>query len=223
MICGDICTRCCKFCNTAVGKPFPLDAAEPQKIAETVKILGLKYVVLTSVDRDDLPDLGATHWVKTIEKVRSLNPDTRIEALIPDFQGNEQWIAAVCRQKPYIVGHNMETVRRLTPSVRSAARYDISLQVLRLICTYGCTAKTGIMAGLGETVEEIEETMDDILATGCLRLTIGQYLQPSSSHLPVQKYYTPDEYDEFRRIALGKGFTRVDSGALVRSSYHAEE
>ena len=223
MIGGDICTRKCRFCNTLSGRPRLLNPDEPRHVAESVKALKLRYAVITSVDRDDLPDYGAAHWIKTIEEIRRLNPDTKIELLIPDFMGKADLIRQVMATHPHVAGHNMETVRRLTPSVRSVARYERSLEVLREIANCGITAKTGFMLGLGETHEEILETMDDILSTGCQRLTLGQYLQPTAEHLPVKAYITPEKFAEYKRIALEKGFKHVVSGPLVRSSYHAAE
>lgn len=223
MIGGDICTRKCRFCNTLSGRPKLLNPDEPRRVAESVKALKLRYAVITSVDRDDLPDYGAAHWIKTIEEIRRLNPDTKIELLIPDFMGKADLIRQVMATQPHVAGHNMETVRRLTPSVRSVARYERSLEVLREIANCGITAKTGFMLGLGETHEEILETMDDILSTGCQRLTLGQYLQPTAEHLPVKAYITPKMFTEYKRIALEKGFKHVVSGPLVRSSYHAAE
>ena len=223
MIGGDICTRKCRFCNTLSGRPRQLNPDEPRHVAESVKALKLRYAVITSVDRDDLPDYGAAHWIKTIEEIRQLNPDTKIELLIPDFMGKAELIRQVMATHPHVAGHNMETVRRLTPSVRSVARYERSLEVLREIANCGITAKTGFMLGLGETHEEILETMDDILTTGCQRLTLGQYLQPTAEHLPVKAYITPEMFAEYKQIALNKGFKHVVSGPLVRSSYHAAE
>lgn len=223
MIGGDICTRKCRFCNTLSGRPRLLNPDEPRRVAESVKALKLRYAVITSVDRDDLPDYGAAHWIKTIEEIRRLNPDTKIELLIPDFMGKADLIRQVMATHPHVAGHNMETVRRLTPSVRSVARYERSLEVLREIANCGITAKTGFMLGLGETHDEILETMDDILSTGCQRLTLGQYLQPTAEHLPVKAYITPEMFTEYKRIALEKGFKHVVSGPLVRSSYHAAE
>lgn len=223
MIGGDICTRKCRFCNTLSGRPRLLNPDEPRRVAESVKALKLRYAVITSVDRDDLPDYGAAHWIKTIEEIRRLNPDTKIELLIPDFMGKADLIRQVMATHPHVAGHNMETVRRLTPSVRSVARYERSLEVLREIANCGITAKTGFMLGLGETHDEILETMDDILSTGCQRLTLGQYLQPTAEHLPVKAYITPEMFAEYKRIALEKGFKHVVSGPLVRSSYHAAE
>lgn len=223
MIGGDICTRKCRFCNTLSGRPRLLNPDEPRRVAESVKALKLRYAVITSVDRDDLPDYGAAHWIKTIKEIRRLNPDTKIELLIPDFMGKADLIRQVMATHPHVAGHNMETVRRLTPSVRSVARYERSLEVLREIANCGITAKTGFMLGLGETHEEILETMDDILSTGCQRLTLGQYLQPTAEHLPVKAYITPEKFADYKRIALEKGFKHVVSGPLVRSSYHAAE
>ena len=223
MIGGDICTRKCRFCNTLSGRPRLLNPDEPRHVAESVKALKLRYAVITSVDRDDLPDYGAAHWIKTIEEIRRLNPDTKIELLIPDFMGKADLIRQVMATHPHVAGHNMETVRRLTPSVRSVARYERSLEVLREIANCGITAKTGFMLGLGETHDEILETMDDILLTSCERLTLGQYLQPTAEHLPVKAYITPEKFAEYKRIALEKGFKHVVSGPLVRSSYHAAE
>ena len=223
MIGGEICTRKCRFCNTLSGRPNALNPHEPRHVAESIKALNLRYAVITSVDRDDLPDYGADHWVKTVEAVQQLNPDTKIELLIPDFMGNKELIKKVLATKPHVCGHNMETVRRLTPSVRSVAQYDRSLEVLAEIAHNGVQAKTGFMLGLGETHEEILETMDDILATGCKRLTLGQYLQPTSKHLPVAAYISPKQFEEYKKIGLSKGFKHVVSGPLVRSSYHAAE
>lgn len=223
MIGGEICTRKCRFCNTLSGRPNALNPNEPQHVAESIKALNLRYAVITSVDRDDLPDYGADHWVKTVEAIQKLNPDTKIELLIPDFMGKKELIQKVLATKPHVCGHNMETVRRLTPSVRSVAQYDRSLEVLAEIARYGVQAKTGFMLGLGETHEEILQTMDDILATGCKRLTLGQYLQPTAKHLPVAAYISPKQFEEYKKIGLAKGFKHVVSGPLVRSSYHAAE
>jgi lipoyl synthase len=222
MIAGDICTRCCHFCNTKTGRPLPLDPHEPQHVAESVKALNLKYVVITSVDRDDLPDLGANHWAQTINAVRELNPDVFIEVLIPDFQGKEELLDIVLNARPDVVAHNMETVARLTPAVRSAATYNRSLAVLKYVADKGFVTKTGIMVGLGETIHEVEETMDDLRRADCRILTIGQYLQPTLKHLDVKEYVTPQQFDAYKQTALQKGFAQVESGPLVRSSYHAE-
>lgn len=223
MIAGDICTRSCKFCNTKTGKPLPLDVNEPIKIARSIKLMNLKHAVVTSVDRDDLDDLGATHWAQTIESIKKINPDTTIEVLIPDFQGKNLLIDKVIQQKPDIISHNLETVRRLTPLVRSAAKYDVSLSVLNHIATNGVRAKSGIMLGLGETRDEIIETMDNLVENSTYILTLGQYLQPTLQHLPVERYVHPDEFDELKEIGLSRGLKIVESGPLVRSSYHAEK
>ncbi|MDE6173752.1 MAG: lipoyl synthase [Bacteroides sp.] len=223
MIGGDICTRCCKFCNTATGVPLPLDPAEPTHVAESISLMKLSHAVITSVDRDDLPDLGAAHWAQTIREIKRLNPETTIEVLIPDFQGKEELIAQVIEARPEIISHNMETVKRITPLVRSAAKYDTSLKVIRQIVDSGTTAKSGIMEGLGETPEEVEELMDDLRQTGCHILTIGQYLQPSFKHYPVAEYVTPAQFAAYKEIGLAKGFDQVESAPLVRSSYHSEK
>lgn len=222
MIGGAVCTRACKFCNTETGRPLPLDPAEPRHVAESVRALGLKHAVVTSVDRDDLPDKGSTHWVETIRQIRELCPSVTIEVLIPDFDGQAELIAPILQERPEVVAHNMETVRRLTPIVRSRATYDCSLSVLAQIAEMGVPAKTGLMLGLGETQEEILETMDDLRRVECSILTLGQYLQPTRRHYPVQEYVHPDRFAELREIALDKGFRHVESGPLVRSSYHAE-
>jgi lipoyl synthase len=223
MILGEICTRSCRFCATRTGKPLPVDRQEPQRLAESVKLMNLKHCVITSVDRDDLEDGGAAIWAETIKTVRKENPGTTIEVLIPDFQGNRDHLQFVLDQKPDIVAHNLETVRRLTPAVRSAANYDRSLKVISWIAESGLTAKSGIMVGLGETYEEIMETLDDLLVAGCKVLTIGQYLQPSIKHLPVEEYIHPDIFTKYREEGLRKGFRIVESNPLVRSSYHAEK
>lgn len=223
MIGGNICTRSCKFCNTQTGRPLPLDPQEPTHVAESVRLMKLSHAVVTSVDRDDLPDLGAAHWAQTIREIRRLNPETTIEVLIPDFQGRKELVEQVIEARPDIISHNMETVRRISPLVRSAARYDTSLEVIRQIAASGITAKSGIMVGLGETPAEVEELMDDLRAAGCQIMTIGQYLQPSHRHYPVSEYITPDQFKRYEETGLAKGFTQVESGPLVRSSYHAEK
>lgn len=222
MIGGNICTRCCKFCNTNSGKPLPLDEAEPQHVAESIQLMRLNHAVITSVDRDDLPDYGAAHWVATIKAIKELNPSVTMEVLIPDFMGNTDLISRIIDAQPDVISHNMETVRRLTPVVRSVATYERSLQVLKQVANSPIPAKTGIMVGLGETIAEVEETMDDLLSVGCSILTIGQYLQPSHKHYPVQEYVTPQQFDSYKETALAKGFKMVESGPLVRSSYYAE-
>jgi len=223
MIGGDICTRSCKFCNTQTGRPLPLDADEPTHVAESIALMKLSHAVVTSVDRDDLPDLGAGHWARTITEIKRINPDTTIEVLIPDFQGRMELVDKIIAANPEIISHNMETVRRISPLVRSAADYETSLQVIRRIAESGITAKSGIMVGLGETPSEVEELMDDLLATGCSILTIGQYLQPTRRHYPVEEYVTPEQFAQYRQTGLEKGFEQVESAPLVRSSYHAEK
>jgi len=223
MILGDICTRSCRFCNTKTGRPMPPDLKEPENLAQSLKLMGLKHAVITSVDRDDLEDLGAEHWVEVIKAVRSENPDLTIEVLIPDFQGREELIQKIIDVKPEIVSHNIETVRRLTPLVRSAASYERSLAVIRQLSQSGIRTKSGLMLGLGETEEEIFQAMDDLLETGCKILTLGQYLQPTRKHLPVSKYIHPDDFVVYKEIGLKKGFVIVESGPLVRSSYCAEK
>lgn len=223
MIGGDICTRSCKFCNTQTGRPLPLDADEPTHVAESIALMKLSHAVVTSVDRDDLLDLGAGHWARTITEIKRINPDTTIEVLIPDFQGRMELVDKIITANPEIISHNMETVRRISPLVRSAADYETSLQVIRRIAESGITAKSGIMVGLGETPSEVEELMDDLLATGCSILTIGQYLQPTRRHYPVEEYVTPEQFAQYKQTGLEKGFEQVESAPLVRSSYHAEK
>ena len=223
MICGNICTRNCKFCNVTNRKPLPLDPQEIIDIAESVKSLNLKHIVMTSVDRDDLPDQGAHHWADAIRTIKERCPGITMEVLIPDFQGRTDLIDLIIEQKPDIISHNMETVRRLTPDVRSVATYDRSLAVLKYIASKGIRTKSGIMLGLGETREEILETMDDLLAAGCQVMTIGQYLQPSKLHYPVRDYIHPDTFAEYGEIGRKKGFRHVESAPMVRSSYHAEK
>lgn len=223
LILGDICTRSCKFCNTKTGKPLAPDATEPEKLARAIKLMKLKHAVITSVDRDDLPDKGVKHWADSIKKVYELNPDTTMETLIPDFEGKHDLLDIIIGEKPDIVSHNVETVERLTPQVRSHAKYKTSLEVIRYLSENGIRSKSGIMAGLGETNDEIYATMDDLIAAGCEILTIGQYLQPTANHLPVDRYITPEVFDEMKQTGLKKGFTFVESGPLVRSSYHADQ
>lgn len=222
MIGGDICTRSCKFCNTKTGHPLPLDPKEPENVAESIRLMKLTHAVITSVDRDDLDDIGAHHWAETVRAVKRVNPDTTLEVLIPDFQGRTDLLDIVIESRPDIISHNMETVKRITPLVRSAAKYDVSLAVLKHIAEAGVVAKTGIMVGLGETPQEVEELMDDLVAINCSVLTIGQYLQPSHKHYPVAEYVTPEQFARYKEIGLAKGFRDVESAPLVRSSYHAE-
>ena len=223
MIAGDICTRRCKFCNTQTGRPLPLDPDEPTHVAESIALMKLSHAVITSVDRDDLPDLGAAHWAQTIREIKRLNPETTTEVLIPDFQGRKELVDQVIKACPEIISHNMETVKRISPQVRSAANYHTSLEVIRQIAESGITAKSGIMVGLGETPAEVEELMDDLISVGCKILTIGQYLQPTHKHFPVAAYITPEQFAVYKETGLKKGFEQVESAPLVRSSYHAEK
>lgn len=223
LILGDICTRSCRFCAVKTGKPLPPDQNEPENVAKSIKLMNLKHCVITSVDRDDLPDYGANHWAKTITKIREHSPSTTIETLIPDFKGHTKLLDLIIQQKPEIVSHNLETVSRLTKTVRINAKYSTSLDLLKYLSQNKINTKTGIMLGLGETEQEIYETMDDILKTGCKIITIGQYLQPSPLHLPVQKFPTPDEFNKYHEVAINKGFKIAECAPLVRSSYHAEK
>jgi lipoyl synthase len=222
MILGNICTRSCKFCNVATGRPLPPDMDEPVKVAQNVGQLRLKHCVITSVDRDDLPDGGAVFWAETIRQIKALNPGTTIEVLIPDFDGRPELVEKVIETRPEVISHNLETVERLTPQVRSRAKYRTSLSVLRQIAQSGLVAKSGIMLGLGETPDEIFQTMDDLCTVGVRVMTIGQYLQPTRKHHPVLEYIHPDVFAKYKEIGLQKGFSFVESSPLVRSSYRAE-
>jgi lipoyl synthase len=222
MILGDICTRSCKFCAVKTGKPLPPDEKEPEKLAESAKIMGVKHCVITSVDRDDLDDQGAEIWARTITEVKRINPATKIEVLIPDFRGDEKLIQHVINAGPHVVSHNLETVERLTPFIRSAAKYRRSLNVIKYIAQNTKVAKSGIMLGLGETFEEVLKTMDDLLEAGCKVMTIGQYLAPTPDHMQVEEYIAPEQFNEYHKIGLEKGFSFVESAPLVRSSYRAE-
>lgn len=223
MILGEICTRNCKFCGVKTGRPLPVDPEEPKRVAESIRIMALKHAVITSVDRDDLPDLGAGFWAETILEVKKVNPDTKIEVLIPDFQGKKELVQVVANARPEVISHNLETVERLTPEIRSAAKYRQSLDVISAIAESGLVAKSGIMLGLGETEEEVLQTMNDLLAAGCKVMTIGQYLAPTKLHIPVKEYITPEQFEKYRTIGLEKGFAFVESSPLVRSSYRAEQ
>lgn len=223
MILGEICTRSCKFCGVKGGKPLPPDPAEPARVAESVRLMGVRHCVITSVDRDDLEDQGAGIWALTIREVKRVNPDTRVEVLIPDFRGDTALIAKVLEAGPDVVSHNLETVERLTPRIRSVARYRRSLEVIRFIAASGCVPKSGIMLGLGETREEVLHTMDDLLEAGCRVLTIGQYLAPTKAHMPVAEYFPPEVFEDLRKEGLARGFRFVESSPLVRSSYRAED
>ncbi|MGM0498183.1 MAG: lipoyl synthase [Bacteroidota bacterium] len=223
MILGEICTRSCKFCGVKTGKPLPPDKNEPKKIARTVKIMGIKHAVITSVDRDDLEDGGAKIWAETVQEIKKLDQEITIETLIPDFNGNTDLINMVIDSQPEVISHNLETVERLTPQIRTKAKYDTSLNVIKHIAESGINAKSGIMLGLGETEDEIYQTMDDLLAVGCKIFTIGQYLQPTVDHLEVKNFVEPEKFEEYKEIGLQKGFSYVESSPLVRSSYHADK
>lgn len=223
MILGNVCTRSCGFCAVSTGKPADVDPFEPLRVAKSVKLMKLKHAVITSVDRDDLKDGGSEIWAKTIEKVRELNPGITLETLIPDFQGKWENLKRIIDVKPDIVSHNLETVRRLTKQVRIQAKYDRSLEVLKRLSDEGVVTKSGIMLGLGETEDEVYETMDDLVTVGVQIMTLGQYLQPTKEHLPVAEFITPEKFAYYKEIGLKKGLRYVESGPLVRSSYHAEK
>jgi lipoyl synthase len=223
MILGNICTRGCRFCSVPTGKPLPVDWSEPERLAASVKTMGVKHCVVTSVDRDDLEDLGAGLWAAAIRNVREINPLTTMEVLIPDFQGRNELVGMVMQERPEVVSHNLETVERLNRTIRTRARYDISLKVLRYVADSGQTAKSGIMLGLGETEAEVVQTMDDLQEAGVRVMTLGQYLQPTIHHMPVQAYIHPEQFEKYHEIGLNKGFAVVESSPLVRSSYHAEK
>jgi len=221
MILGDICTRACKFCATLTGKPLPPDPGEPMRLAESVRTLQLKHCVITSVDRDDLPDRGSSFWAETIKTIKKVNPTTTLEALIPDFDGKSEYIQKVVDSRPEVISHNIETVRRLTPEIRTKAKYDTSLAVLKYISHAGITAKSGFMVGLGETENEVLETIADIYDSGCKVLTIGQYLQPTFNHIEPKEFVSPGQFEKYRGAALKKGFKFVECHPLVRSSFHS--
>lgn len=223
MIGGNVCTRSCKFCNVATGKPAALNTKEIDDIVESINELKLKHIVITSVDRDDLPDLGASHWAETIRQIHNQCKGVTMETLIPDFQGKKDLIDIVINERPDIISHNLETVRRLTPDVRCKATYDCSLGVLKHVADAGIRSKSGIMLGLGETENEVLETMDDLLTVNCRIMTIGQYLQPTENHYTVQEYIHPDVFARYAVIGEQKGFRHIESAPLVRSSYHAEK
>jgi lipoic acid synthetase len=223
MILGNVCTRSCGFCAVATGRPSAVDLGEPLRVAESVKLMKVKHCVITSVDRDDLKDGGSLIWIETIREVRRMNPETTMETLIPDFAGNMENLQRVIGERPEIISHNLETVRRLTKEVRIQAKYDRSLEVLKRIKDSGIRTKSGIMLGLGELMEEVLESMDDLLNSGVDVLTLGQYLQPTRNHLPVYEFITPETFAELKVIGMKKGFKYVESGPLVRSSYHAEK
>jgi lipoic acid synthetase len=223
MILGNICTRSCGFCNVMTGRPLAVDILEPKNVARSIKLMGVKHAVITSVDRDDLKDGGASIWVETINEIRKENPKTTMETLIPDFKGRLKDIQPIIDVAPEVVSHNVETVRRLTKKVRIQAKYNRSLDTLRFLNEGGVKTKSGIMLGLGETKEEVIETMHDLRSVGVSIMTIGQYLQPSKKHLSVVEFITPEQFAKYKEIGLSLGFKYVESSPLVRSSYHAEK
>ena len=224
MILGNICTRSCGFCGVKTGRPETVDWVEPEKVARSIKLMKIKHAVVTSVDRDDLKDMGSIIWAETVKAIRRMNPETTLETLIPDFQGNTRNIDRIVEVAPEVVSHNMETVRRLTREVRIQAKYDRSLEVLRYLKDQGINrTKSGIMLGLGETEEEVIQTLHDLKDANVDVVTIGQYLQPSKRHLPVKQFITPDQFKKYEAIGLDLGFRHVESSALVRSSYKAQK
>lgn len=223
MILGDICTRSCEFCSIKTGRPLAVDYDEPQRVARAVEAMGLKHCVITSVDRDELPDGGAGIWATTIDAIHARVPTCSVEILIGDFKGDHGALRTVMDANPAILAHNMETVRSLAPRIRPQAEYNRSLAVLQFAAEHGMTVKSGIMVGIGETTNEVEELMRDVVETGCQIFTIGQYLQPTTNQVPVDRYVEPCEFDRFRESGLEMGFKVVESGPLVRSSYHADE
>lgn len=224
MILGNICTRSCGFCGVKTGRPESVDWDEPEKVARSIKLMNIKHAVITSVDRDDIKDMGSIIWAETVKAIRRMNPNTTLETLIPDFQGNTRNIDRIIEVHPEVVSHNMETVKRLTREVRIQAKYERSLEVLNYLKKQGVNrTKSGIMLGLGETKEEVIETMQDLSNVGLDIITIGQYLQPSKKHLPVHEFITPEQFKEYEEIGLKMGFRHVESGALVRSSYKAQK
>ena len=223
MILGNICTRSCGFCAVATGKPEPVDWDEPQRVAEAINLMKVKHAVITSVDRDELKDQGSIIWYNTIKAVRALNPRTTLETLIPDFKADAESIQRIIDAAPEVVSHNIETVERLTRQVRIQAKYWRSMETLRILKTGGMRTKSGIMLGLGEIKEEVIQTMQDLRDSNVDVITIGQYLQPSKKHLQVQRFVHPDEFKELREIGYNMGFDYVESGPLVRSSYHSEK
>jgi lipoic acid synthetase len=222
LILGDICTRRCHYCSVETGRPQAVDHGEPLRVAEAVKALGLRHAVITSVNRDELPDGGAAIFAETIRQTRRLSPHCTIEVLIPDFEGNEQALATVCAEKPDILNHNIETVRRLFPSIRPQGKYQRSIDILACAKQYGMMTKSGLIIGMGEIHDEIHEVMRDLRAVGCDIMTIGQYLQPTRDHLPVARFYDPSEFALLKEQGVAMGFNHVESGPLVRSSYHAK-
>ncbi|HLN20491.1 MAG TPA: lipoyl synthase [Bacteroidales bacterium] len=223
MILGDICTRACKFCGTKTGKPLPPDPCEPLRLAESIRKMKLRHCVITSVDRDDLADKGASFWAQVIRIVKDVNPEITMETLIPDLDGKPELLDIVISAGPDVISHNVETVRRLTPLIRTRAKYETSLAVLKHINEKGITAKSGFMLGLGETRDEVVQTISDLRKTGCSVLTIGQYLRPGPDHMEPVEYLNPEIFNEYRMLALDEGFSFVESSPLVRSSFHAEK
>lgn len=223
MILGNVCTRSCGFCSVATGRPEQADPFEPVRVAKSIKLMGIKHAVITSVDRDDLTDGGSAIWAETIAAVRRISPGTTMETLIPDFAGKWENLQRIIDAAPEIVSHNLETVRRLTREVRVQARYDRSLELLRRLKQAGMKTKSGLMLGLGESREEVVESMEDLRQVGLDILTLGQYLQPTKNHLPVAEFITPEAFDALREEGMAMGFRHVESGPLVRSSYHAEK
>ena len=223
LILGDICTRRCHYCSVETGRPRAVDYEEPQRVADAVQALGLRHAVITSVNRDELPDGGATIFADTIRRTRQTNPHCTIEVLIPDFEGNEAALAIVCRERPDILNHNIETVPRLFPSIRPQGKYLRSLEVLGRAKQRGMTTKSGLIVGMGETPDEVRAVLHDLRAVNCDIVTIGQYLQPTRTHLPVARFYDPGEFGELKTLGFALGFAHVESGPLVRSSYHAEQ
>ena len=223
MILGDICTRSCRFCATATGRPLPPDPSEPRQVAESVRLMQLRHVVVTSVTRDDLPDGGAAHWAETVRAIRAENPGATIELLIPDLDARPDLLDTVLASEPDIVGHNIETVERLTPAVRSRAKYRTSLETLRYLGSRGAVTKSGLMAGLGESADEVLQTLRDLREAGVGIVTLGQYLRPTLEHYPVAEYITPEQFEAYREKALAMGFAYCASAPMVRSSYLADE
>jgi lipoic acid synthetase len=223
LILGDICTRRCHYCSVQTGRPLAIDLDEPRRVAEAIHALGLRHAVITSVNRDELSDGGAAMFSETIRKTRQLIPDCTIEVLIPDFEGNEDALAMVCAEKPEIVNHNIETVRRLFPAIRPQGKYQRSIELLGMAKRFGMHTKSGLILGMGETIHEAREVMRDLRAVDCNIMTIGQYLQPTRAHLPVARFYDPSEFLRLKEEGIALGFTHVESGPLVRSSYHAEQ
>jgi lipoic acid synthetase len=222
LILGDICTRRCHYCSVTTGKPLPIDQDEPLRVAQAVRAMGLRHAVITSVNRDELEDGGASVFAETIRQIRLQNPSCTIEVLIPDFEGNETALRTVVTEQPNILNHNIETVPRLFPAIRPQGKYQRSIELLDRAKRIGMTTKSGLIVGMGETEDEIRQVMCELRSVGCDILTIGQYLQPTTQHLPVARFYHPDEFAVFKEEGLALGFRHVESGPLVRSSYHAE-